>query len=97
MIAMWDDAFCKMNPVIGDLLSADDGLRAFDVMHNELAKTWAEVYRLLVPGGMFCLNIGEHPRIQMVLLPVDAASYALIFCNFLALKLGRPMLCWPAE
>jgi DNA modification methylase len=62
MIAMWDRMFVKMNPSIGKSLSSGDGMMAFHLMHKELSKTWKELYRVLVPGGIACINIGDATR-----------------------------------
>jgi len=62
MIAMWDEVFIRMNPEIGDCLENQDGATAFELMHNELAKVWTQVYRILVPGGFACINIGDATR-----------------------------------
>lgn len=62
MIAMWDDIFIKMNMDIQAHLKSCNGMAAFGLMHVELAKTWAELYRVLVPGGFACINIGDATR-----------------------------------
>lgn len=62
MIEMWDDVFAVMNPEISAALSHADGQGAFSLMHRELEKVWAECYRVLNPGGMFCINIGDATR-----------------------------------
>jgi DNA modification methylase len=62
MISMWDEAFCTMNPAIREHLSLKDGESAYRLMHYELAKAWEEVHRLLVPGGILCINIGDATR-----------------------------------
>ncbi|MFC5970611.1 DNA-methyltransferase [Halomarina salina] len=62
MIEMWDDLFCDLDPAVGDALDADDGERAFDLMHEALDPVWAELERVLVPGGIACLNVGDATR-----------------------------------
>ncbi|MCF7803929.1 MAG: site-specific DNA-methyltransferase [Candidatus Marinimicrobia bacterium] len=62
MIEMWDEIFAKMNPEIGAALSNEEGSRAFDLMHGELEKVWTECTRVLSPGGMLCINIGDATR-----------------------------------
>jgi len=62
MIAMWDEVFSIMNPAISDLLSKDAGAEAFEMMHRELDKVWKEVWRVLIPGGILCVNIGDATR-----------------------------------
>ncbi len=50
MVAIWDDFFAEA--------SAD----SYDEMHDYLNKVWCEVERVLVPGGMACINIGDATR-----------------------------------
>lgn len=61
MIEMWDDIMTLQNPKIGNALS-DNPTDAFEMMHQELDKTWRECYRLLKDGGMMCINIGDATR-----------------------------------
>jgi DNA modification methylase len=62
MIEMWDEVFTGMNPEIGTALDAEDGLLAFERMHLELDKVWAECSRVLSAGGFACINIGDATR-----------------------------------
>lgn len=62
MIEMWDGLFSELNPGIADHLASGDGQAAFARMHEELEKTWAEVSRVLVDGGIVCINIGDATR-----------------------------------
>jgi modification methylase len=62
MIEMWDEIFSKQNPEIGKALKAEDGSRAFELMHQELDKIWDEGYRVLREGGFACINIGDATR-----------------------------------
>jgi site-specific DNA-methyltransferase (cytosine-N4-specific) len=62
MIEMWDELFSDLDPAIGEALDAGDGDRAFTLMHDVLDAVWAEVERVLVPGGIACLNIGDATR-----------------------------------
>ena len=62
MIEMWDDQFTGLNPAIGEALAAGRGMEAFERMHGELDPVWAEVVRVLRPGGMACINIGDAVR-----------------------------------
>ncbi len=69
MIAMWDELFARSDPKIADLLKklgADGGevtvRQIYDAMHENLAKVWAETYRILVDGGIACINIGDATR-----------------------------------
>ena len=62
MIEMWDEIMAKQNPEIQVALDDKDGVRAFELMHMELDKVWAEVERVLIPGGFVCINIGDSAR-----------------------------------
>jgi modification methylase len=69
MIAMWDELFTKTDPKIAELfkkLDADGGeetvRQIYTAMHDYLAKVWIETYRVLVDGGISCINVGDATR-----------------------------------
>jgi len=62
MIAMWDETFTLMNPAVKKAINQEDGIRAFDLMHMDLDRVWSEVDRVLKPGGLACINIGDATR-----------------------------------
>lgn len=62
MIEMWDDVYAEMNPEVANRLKDGDGQTAFDLMHQLLNKTWREVERVLVDGGVACVNVGDATR-----------------------------------
>jgi DNA modification methylase len=62
MIRMWDDVFNRLNPEVSELLQAERPWEAFDAMHDELDPVWREVHRVLKPGGLACINIGDAVR-----------------------------------
>ncbi|MFC6724694.1 DNA-methyltransferase [Halobium palmae] len=62
MIEMWDDLFADLNPAVEAALDAGEGRKAFELMHEELDETWDEVSRVLVDGGIACVNIGDATR-----------------------------------
>ena len=62
MIKMWDEMFCSLNPAIRPALDAPDPEEAFRLMHQELDRVWDEVARVLVPGGIACVNVGDATR-----------------------------------
>ena len=62
MIDMWDDLFCNLNPKIGDALEEYNGPQSFERMHQKLDPVWNEVWRILKPGGIACINIGDACR-----------------------------------
>jgi DNA modification methylase len=62
MIEMWDDVFGSMSDDVAAALSDADGERAFEAMHAVLDDVWAEVKRVLCPGGIACVNVGDATR-----------------------------------
>ena len=69
MIAMWDELFCKANTKIAALwrklerTASDATVRQlYKLMHENLAKVWAETYRVLADGGIAAINIGDATR-----------------------------------
>jgi DNA modification methylase len=62
MIEMWDDLFFELNSETADHIENGDGQAAFARMHEELEKVWGEVSRVLVNGGIACINIGDATR-----------------------------------
>ena len=69
MIKMWDDIFAKSEPKIANLwkklemdCKEETAMQIYDAMHNYLAKVWQETYRVLIEGGIACINIGDATR-----------------------------------
>ena len=69
MIKMWDTLFARMDPQIAGLwreLKVDcreeTVMRIYESMHENLAKVWREAYRVMVDGGIACINIGDATR-----------------------------------
>jgi len=62
MIAMWDELFAKRDKAIGTALAKAQGMAAFERMHRLLDPVWEQIYRVLVPGGIACINIGDATR-----------------------------------
>jgi DNA modification methylase len=62
MIEMWDAMFADRNAQIGKALDKGDGLAAFELMHGELDPVWQEIRRVLRPGGLACINVGDATR-----------------------------------
>lgn len=50
MIAMWDEAF------------ASAGARTYGAMHQVLDEVWRECARVLLPGGLACVVVGDAVR-----------------------------------
>ncbi|MFH1985580.1 MAG: site-specific DNA-methyltransferase [Pseudomonadota bacterium] len=62
MIAMWDELFSRSDVAVAAALQRGEGNAAFEMMHRRLDPVWAEVHRVLVPGGFACINIGDATR-----------------------------------
>ena len=50
MIKMWDKMFSSV------------GCNDYKEMHGYLSKVWEECYRVLIDGGILCINIGDATR-----------------------------------
>ncbi len=94
MIEMWDEIFCKQNTKIKDALEKSESEMAFQLMHEELKKVWCEISRVIVPGGIVCINIGDSTRTigkRFQLFP----SHARIIEHFLELGFqSLPEIIW---
>jgi DNA modification methylase len=62
MIEMWDDMFVGQNKGILKALKSSDGVKAFELMHQILDPVWQELHRILINGGIACINIGDATR-----------------------------------
>jgi DNA modification methylase len=62
MIEMWDEILSEQNPNIANALHAGCPDSAFELMHGELDRVWDEINRVLIPGGIACINIGDATR-----------------------------------
>lgn len=62
MIQMWDDMFASQSRKIAAALKNQKPLQAFELMHQQLDPVWKEIYRILIPGGLACINIGDAVR-----------------------------------
>ena len=62
MIEMWDETFSQLNRDVAGCIMRRDGDGAFELMHGELDSVWREVYRVLRPGAIACVNVGDATR-----------------------------------
>ena len=51
MVSIWDEFFAE-----------NSASSSYDDMHGYLNETWREIRRVLVPGGIACINIGDATR-----------------------------------
>ena len=93
MIEMWDGLFRRKAP-IAKALNRPHGPSAFELMHRELDAVWQELFRVLVPGGIACINIGDATRTldgEFALYP----NHSRILSAMLALKFTNlPNILW---
>ena len=62
MIEMWDEIMSKQNSDIRKAFEEKKPRQAFELMHQELDKVWAECWRVLKEGSFLCINIGDATR-----------------------------------
>lgn len=62
MIEMWDNILADQNPDIYVAFEEHTPRKAFELMHQELDKVWAECWRVLKDGAFMCINIGDATR-----------------------------------
>lgn len=62
MIQMWDELFCRDSRETALALADQNANQAFEAMHRQLDRIWGEVARVLSPGGIVCINIGDAVR-----------------------------------
>ena len=73
MIEIWDDVFKQLDEKIGKIwekIEIETSKKrkeryvreVYNLMHENLAKVWKETYRVLVDGGIACINIGDATR-----------------------------------
>jgi len=94
MIEMWDPLFTVLQPAVRSALDRANGPDAFELMHAELDAVWRDVHRVLVPGGLACINVGDAARSidgSFMLYP----NHARILNALLALGLTPlPSILW---
>jgi modification methylase len=62
MIEMWDDVLSRQSSAAGNALAQGNGPKAFELMHQVLDRVWDELLRVIRPGGIACINIGDAVR-----------------------------------
>jgi DNA modification methylase len=62
MIQMWDEQFAGFDQAIEKDLDRENGSEAFERMHKVLDSVWEECFRVLVPGGIIAINVGDATR-----------------------------------
>jgi DNA modification methylase len=94
MIEMWDDIFSGQNSGIEKAVKNNQGQLAFELIHQELDLVWAEIERVLIPGGFVCINVGDATRTmgnEFSLFP----NHSKIISSFLKLGFSNlPNIIW---
>ena len=62
MIGQWDEVFAMQSIKIHQALKSNDGDAAFELMHKQLDPVWREANRVLRPGGLACIVVGDATR-----------------------------------
>jgi len=68
MVRMWDQTFAQTDHRLASLMKLDNGCpeeivtQIYDLMHDNLAQGWKELHRVLIEGGIACINIGDATR-----------------------------------
>lgn len=62
MVAMWDECFSSWDRSVAQAFDSKFYKAAYDKIHVELNTVWRECYRVLKPGGICCINIGDAVR-----------------------------------
>ncbi len=62
MIQMWDEQFAGFDSDIDELVERNQGSEAFERMHAVLDSVWEECFRVLIPGGIIAINVGDATR-----------------------------------
>jgi site-specific DNA-methyltransferase (cytosine-N4-specific) len=73
MIKMWDNQFRQLDERINSLWNMMESeknikkkeeylIQIYERMHEYLAQVWKETFRVLVDGGIACINIGDATR-----------------------------------
>jgi len=62
MIEMWDESFFTQSEEVRGAWRDNRWLDAYEHMHEVLDACWKECWRVLVEGGILCINIGDATR-----------------------------------
>ena len=62
MIEMWDQAFIANDSAIEVSWFEGKYYDCFESMHQQLDTVWKECFRVVKPGGIVCINIGDSTR-----------------------------------
>ena len=62
MVEMWDECFSSQSQEVACALVEKRFEDAFEAMHCVLDQTWEDVDRVMIDGGIVCINIGDATK-----------------------------------
>lgn len=62
MIQMWDECFSAQSEEVKLALAESRFEDAFESMHKVLDETWEDIDRVMIDGGVVCINIGDATK-----------------------------------
>ena len=62
MVEMWNECLAAQSEKVRAALEEQRFEDAFEAMHRVLDRTWEDVDRVLMPGGVVCINIGDATK-----------------------------------
>jgi DNA modification methylase len=94
MIQLWDDQFSELSLEIETALQKEEAPLAFELMHQQLDKAWTQMFRVLKPGAIACINIGDATRSMGGQFQLFS-NHARIISKLLSLGLSQlPSILW---
>lgn len=94
MIEMWDEQFYAADPKIETALKKRQPDLAFERMHRQLDAVWDQIWRVLKPGGLACINIGDATRTVGGVFCLYA-NHARVIAKMKELGFGQlPTILW---
>ena len=94
MIQLWDDLFSSAAIAIGQALEKQKAQDAFELMHQQLDDVWTQLHRVMKPGAIACINIGDATRSVNGHFQLFA-NHARVISKFLSLGFMQlPAILW---
>ena len=94
MIQLWDEQFSEISPDIKTALLKEDAQLAFELMHQQLDMAWTQMLRVLKPGAIACINIGDATRSMGGQFQLFA-NHSRVISKFLSLGFMQlPSILW---
>ena len=94
MVSMWDDIFGKLDSRIKELMTQNKNDEAFELMHQKLDLHWKSIFRVLMEGGILCINIGDSTRtFEDIFKLYNSHSRILSSCTSIGFS-SLPSILW---